>query len=129
MAIRKHKIKDINYYLRLKWTYTIEQELVKGKKYFIIRVNELPGICTDAEDLDEGMKLIKQAMKAAFKLYIEQGEVIPEPIKEQDYPGNIAYRTSSRRHYRLAKEASRKKKSLSKVIDDLVDESLKQNDS
>ena len=129
MVTRKQKTKDINYYLRLKWTYTIEEESGKGKNYFIIRVNELPGVCTDAEDLEEGMKLIKQAMKAAFKLYIQQGETIPEPIKEHDYPGKIAYRTSSRRHYRLAKEARSKKKSLSKIIDDLVDEALRQSDS
>jgi len=73
-------------------------------------VNELPGVCTDAESIEEGMKAIKEPMKAAIKLYMSNGEEIPEPIKEEDYPGKIAYRTSSRRHCKLAKEARRRKK-------------------
>lgn len=38
--------KIIKYYLSLDWTYTIESETDGNHKYFIIRVNELPGICT-----------------------------------------------------------------------------------
>ena len=30
---------------------------------------------------------------------MENDEDIPEPIKEEDYKGNISYRTTSRRHY------------------------------
>lgn len=71
--------KNLNYYLKLNWTYTIEKESSDGKEYYIIRVNELPGICTDAEDINEGMKSIKEAMKAAFKLYMRHGEKIPKP--------------------------------------------------
>ena len=121
---KKTKTKDFNYYMRLKWTYTIEQDSHNGKDFYIIRVNELPGVCTDAESVEEGMLAIKEPMKAAIKLYISNGEEIPEPIKEEDYPGKIAYRTSSRRHCKLAKEARRRKKSLSKLLDELIDQSL-----
>ncbi len=125
MVIRKKtKTKDLNYYMRLKWTYTVEQDSFDGKDFYIIRVNELPGVCTDAESVDEGMLAIKEPMKAAIKLYMSNGEEIPEPIKEEDYPGKIAYRTTSRRHCKLAKEARRRKKSLSKLLDELIDQSL-----
>ena len=125
MVIRKkNKTKDLNYYMRLKWTYTIEQDSHEGKDFYIIRVNELPGICTDAESIEEGMKAIKEPMKAAIKLYLSHGEAVPEPIKEEDYPGKIAYRTSSRRHCQLIKEARRRRKSLSKLLDELIDQSL-----
>ena len=50
MAIKK----NLKYYLSLNWSYTVEQEIHKGKRYYIIRVNELPGICTDAESIEEG---------------------------------------------------------------------------
>ena len=40
--------KDLKYYLGLNWSYTIEQGIHKRKKFYIIRVNELPGVCTDA---------------------------------------------------------------------------------
>ena len=72
--------KEINHYLNLNWSYTIEQEVEKGKHFYIIRVNELPGICTDAETIEEGMKLIQEAIEAAVKLYMKNGEPVPETI-------------------------------------------------
>ncbi len=117
MAIKK----NINYYLRLNWSYTIEQETHKGKHYYIIRVNELPGVCTDAETIEEGMEFIKEAIEGAIRLYLKKGEAIPEPIKKEDYKGNIAYRTTSERHYYVAKAAKTMHKSISKTIDELID--------
>lgn len=113
--------KNIKYYLGLNWSYTVEQEEEKGRRYFIIRVNELPGICTDADTIEEGMELIKEAIEAAIKLYLKNGEMIPEPIKKSEFKGNIAYRTTSERHYHVAKIAKNMHKSISKTIDDLVD--------
>ncbi|MBI5274665.1 MAG: toxin-antitoxin system HicB family antitoxin [Chlamydiales bacterium] len=104
---KQEKHKDLNYYMRLKWAYTIEEDLCDKTVYYIIRVNELPGICTDETSIEEGMKNIKEDMKAAFKLYLSRRESIPEPINEKDFPGKIAYRTGSTRHYLLAKEAQK----------------------
>ena len=53
-----NKEKTLNYYLHLKWSYTIEQETHNRKSYYVIRVNELPGVCSDAETIEEGMKSI-----------------------------------------------------------------------
>jgi predicted RNase H-like HicB family nuclease len=118
----KKKYKNLDYYLNLPWTYTIEQARDEDKnKIYIVRVNELPGICTDATSLDEAMELIKEPMRAAFEFYMENGENIPEPVKEEDFKGNIAYRTTSKRHYLISKEAQRKEQSLSQIIDGLVD--------
>src|SRR5579872_3915724 len=99
------KEKTMNYYLNLNWSYTIEPEGEKGRKYYIIRVNELPGVCTDAESVEEGMKLIKEAIEGAIALYLKHGDEIPEPIKKSEFKGNISYRTSSKRHYQVAKIA------------------------
>lgn len=68
--------KNLDYYLNLAWTYTIEIGSHTGKSYFIIRVNELPGICTDAEDLNEGMEEIKDAIACAVEIYQEKGGLI-----------------------------------------------------
>ncbi len=75
----KKKI-NLEYYLNLPWTYTIEKETYKEKSYYIIRVNELPGICTDNEDLNEGMEDIKEAIACTVEIYLERGEQVPEPI-------------------------------------------------
>lgn len=113
--------KNLKYYLRLNWSYTIEQESHKGKHYYIIRVNELPGVCTDAETVEEGMQLIQEAIEGAVRLYLKHGEEVPEPIKKEDYRGHIAYRTTSERHYHVAKLAKSMHKSISKTMDDLID--------
>lgn len=120
MAIKK----NLKYYLDLNWSYTIEQEVHKGKHYFIIRINELPGVCTDAETIEDGMKLIKEALEGSVSLYLKNGEEVPEPIKKEDYKGNIAYRTTSERHYNVAKLAKSMHKSISKTLDDLIDDGL-----
>lgn len=73
--------KDLKYYLNLKWSYTIAQDTHEGKRFYIIRVNELPGICTDAETIQEGMKNIQEAITSALRLYLKNDEPIREPIK------------------------------------------------
>jgi antitoxin HicB len=119
------KNKNLNYYLSLPWTYTIETtQDENGNSLYIVSVNELPGVQTDASSIQEAMELIQDAMKGAFKLYMKHGEEIPEPISEDDYKGNIAYRTTSRRHYILAREARKRNQSLSKIIDECIDYSL-----
>jgi predicted RNase H-like HicB family nuclease len=116
--------KTIKYYMSLNWSYTIEQETHKGKHYYIIRVNELPGVCTDAETVEEGMREIKDAIEGAVKLYLKNKEPVPEPIKKEQFRGHIAYRTTSERHYYVAKAAKAMHKSVSKTIDDLIDAGL-----
>ena len=116
--------KDVKYYMGLNWSYTIEQEAHKGKRYYIIRVNELPGVCTDAETVEEGMREIREAIEGAVRLYLKNKELIPEPIKKAQFKGQIAYRTTSERHYHVAKAAKVMHKSISKAIDDLIDAGL-----
>lgn len=113
--------KDLKYYLKLNWSYTIEQSSHKGKKFFIIRINELPGVCTDAKNIEEGMKNIQDALIATIELYLEQGEEVPEPINKEEFKGNISYRTTSERHFSLAKLAQQRHISMNKALDLIFD--------
>lgn len=123
--IKKTKdVKDHSYYLNLPWTYTIETETHEGTPYYIIRVNELPGICTDSESLDEGMNEIKDLIGCAVEIYKEKGEPVPEPINKEQFKGKILYRTDSQRHYVIAKMANAMHKSISKTLDVLIDKGL-----
>ena len=120
--------KDIQYYLNLPWTYTIETSRDENNAViYVVHVNELPGVCTDADTIAQAMELIKDAMTGAFKLYLKLGEEIPEPIDEEEFKGNIAYRTTNKRHYLIAREAQKKNTSLSKVMDELIDKALTKN--
>ena len=119
------KNKSLDYYLKLPWSYTVTTADENGQQFFIVRVNELPGVCTDAPTVEEAMRLIKEAIKGAIELYLENGEEIPEPVNSETYKGKIAYRTTSKRHLRLAREALAKKASLSAIIDECIDRALK----
>jgi predicted RNase H-like HicB family nuclease len=124
MDSKKETKKDLKYYLSLNWSYTIEEDSHKGKKFFIIRVNEIPGVCTDATTVEKGMKNIKEALEGAIELYLEQGESIPEPINREEFKGKISYRTTSERHYHLAKVAQQRCISMNKALDIIFDAGL-----
>lgn len=117
--------KDLEYYLNLKWSYTVEKE----DDFYIVRVNELAGVCTDAKTIEQAMENIQDAMTAAIELYLEHGEEVPEPINKEDFKGNIAYRTTKLRHYKLAKIAQQKHISMNKALDLLFDEGVKNIES
>lgn len=116
--------KNLEYYINLPWTYTLEKEFFEGKWYYIIQVNELPGICTHTEDLSIGMEEIKEAIECAIEIYQEKGEPVPEPIDKTQYKGRISYRTNSKRHYLIARAAKLRHKSINKILDDIVDAEL-----
>ena len=116
--------KDLDYYLNLPWTYTIEKEFFEGKWYYIIQVNELPGICTHDEDLSKGMEEIKEAIECAIEIYQKKGEPVPEPIDKNQYKGRISYRTNSKRHWLIARAAKLRHKSINKILDEIVDAEL-----
>jgi predicted RNase H-like HicB family nuclease len=116
--------KNLNYYLNLPWTYTIETETHNELSYYVIYVNELPGICTDSESLDEGMSEIKNLIACAVEIYEEKGEPVPEPINKELFKGKILYRTDSKRHFLIAKAAQRMHKSISKTLDMVIDKGL-----
>lgn len=126
MITKKNTLKDLSYYLSLPWTYTIEQACEKGEYYYIIRVNELPGACTDAPTIPEAMELIKEVMLTFFEFYVEDGEPIPTP-QPNHHKSKITYLTSKKREDFLRQEARRRNLSVDQIIDSLVDTALQKN--
>ncbi len=124
MAIKKIKpTKDLDYYLNLPWTYTIKQEVEENnKKMYVIRVNELPGVATDAPTLHEAAHCIKEALTLFFQMSLDAGDEIPEPPLAKNFAGNIAYRTTPERHSIIAREARKRNMSLSQILDSCVDQ-------
>ena len=126
MAIKKKSTyRSSAYYLDLPWTYMVQTYKEGAHKNYLVCVRELPGVCSDGENLQEAMQGIKEAMSATFELYREEGREVPEPIDEQQYKGKIAYRTTSKRHFLLVNQAKRQGISLSEALDDCVDHMFK----
>lgn len=56
----------------LSWTYTIETDHdKKGKKVYVVKVNELPGVSTDASTIKEAFENIKEAIALSCEMDLE----------------------------------------------------------
>ncbi len=114
--------KDLNYYLNLHWTYKLEWD--DEDQIYVVSIAELKGCMSHGKTIEEASYMIKDALKSYISSMLEDNEEIPEPPKPEEYKGRIAYRTTSGRHYRIAKKAVAERKSISKLIDDLIDKGL-----
>ena len=78
MVIQKKN--DVNYYLNLPWTFTIEQEKRGGVCLaYSVRVNEWPGVATDAPTISEAFEGIYEALALVITMSLEEGDILPEP--------------------------------------------------
>lgn len=72
------------------------------------------------------MENIKDLIACAIEIYQEKGEPVPEPVNRSQYKGKILYRTSSEKHYLLAKAAKLQHQSISGLLDSIVADGLRQ---
>jgi predicted RNase H-like HicB family nuclease len=117
-----HMNKDLNYYLNLPWTYHIEWS--EPDNCFLGSIIELEINMTDGETVEQTFENLKDALICYLETCMERNRNIPEPDKVRNFKGNIAYRTTPERHYKLAKKASILGKSISKVIDEAIDREI-----
>ena len=116
------KQKDLNYYLNLHWTYRFEWD--SRDNIYVAKIAELPDCLSHGNEIEEAAKNIKEALKCHLPVMLEEGDEIPEPPKPKDYKGNIAYRTTPQRHYKIAVGAKASGKSINKYLDELIDKTL-----
>lgn len=112
--------KEIMKYVNLHWSYSVVPE----DDYYIVYVNELPGVATDGETFQEALNNIKDAIYCAIEAMLDLGEKVPVPVDKSKFKGKIPYRTSSEIHYSLAMYASQKHVSVNKLINGFVKEGL-----
>jgi len=116
--------KNLNYYLNLPYTYIIEWSEVDG--CFLGSIVELERNMTCGKTREEVLSNLKEALASYVTTSIENKMEIPEPLKIDDFKGNITYRTSKERHYRLAKQAKLYGMSINAIIDEAIGEKLKE---
>ncbi len=113
------KNKDLNYYLNLPWSYKFEWSDIDN--CYIASVAELKGCMSDGETMDEAVNMIKDALESYLTACIENGFEIPEPVHLSDFKGNITYRTTPEKHYKIAKKAKSSNKTINRVIDEAIE--------
>jgi predicted RNase H-like HicB family nuclease len=116
--------KNLDYYLNLPYTYIIEWSDVDG--CFLGSIVELERNMTCGQTREEVLANLKEALASYVATSFDNNMEIPEPLKIDDFKGNITYRTSKERHYKLAKQAKLYGKSINAFIDEAINEKLKQ---
>ncbi len=114
----------LSFYLNLPWSYTIEKCEEDGDSYYLMRINELPGCMTDGKTLEEAAEQIHEALEGYLLGMMDANNPIPTPVSREKFKGKIALRTSSDKHYRLAKVAQRYGKSVNKLIEEAIENYL-----
>ena len=117
--------KDLNYYLNLPWSYRFEWS--NDDNCYVASIAELKGCMSEGATIEEAVKMIEDALKSHLSACIEAGIEIPEPLKPIDYKGKIPYRTTPEKHYKIAKRAKSLGISINALIDEAVEEKLRQS--
>ena len=117
--------KNLEYYLNLPWSYRFEWS--DEDKCYIASIGELKGCMSNGNDITEATAMIKDALKSYIICSLQYNDEIPEPLKPSDYKGKIPYRTTSDKHYRLAKRAKSMGVSINSLIDEAVEAKLKES--
>ena len=114
--------KNLDYYLNLPYTYTIEWSDIDD--CFLGSITELERNMTCGHTREEVLFNLEEALVSYVTTSLENNIDIPEPLKINDFKGNITYRTSKERHYKLAKQAKLNGKSINAFIDEIIGEKL-----
>lgn len=97
-------IKDLKYYLNLKYQLTIKQD--DDGTYFA-QYPDLKGCMTCGDTIIEVSELAEDAKRAWLETALEENIQIPEPKKEIDYSGSFRIRMPKSLHQSLADEAKK----------------------
>jgi len=96
-------MKDLNYYMGLKYPFILEQD--EDGSYFI-QFPDLPGCMTCGNSLDEVVEMGKDAKKCWIESALSDGAFIPEPKVAVSYPDNFKLRLPKSLYRQLAVNAS-----------------------
>jgi len=116
--------KNLEYYLNLPWSYRFEWS--DEDNCYVVSIAELKGCMSEGGTNPEATEMIQDALKSYITNSLQYGDEIPEPLKPLDFKGKIPYRTTPDKHYRIAKRAKVLGISINALIDDAVDDKLKE---
>ena len=114
--------RNLEYYLSLKYPYTIEEEEEDGEKVYVTEIPDLPGCGAEGSTLEEARKNLEEAKAVWIEESWKRKLSIPEPSKE--YSGRILLRIPPALHGQLNKHARQGGLSLNQFIRNLLETRL-----
>jgi antitoxin HicB len=105
-------MKDIKYYLSLKYTIRLK----KGSDgSFFAEIEELPGCMTEGDSEKKALEMVEDAKKAWLEVALERRINIPEPLLDE-YSGKFNVRLPKSLHRRLVYKAKEEDVSLNTLV-------------
>ncbi len=96
--------KNLEYYMGLPYRVEVIKDDEEGG--YALHCPELPGCATCAATVEEGFALLEDAKRCWFAACMEDGVVIPEPVRLEDYSGQFKLRIPRSLHRQLARRSS-----------------------
>ena len=106
--------KDLNYYLALPYRITITPAEEGG---YVVAIPDLPGCISQAETVEEAIKMIEDAKTCWLEVALDEGIAIPEPTRtDEDYSGKFNIRVPKSLHRILVEKAKEENVSLNQYV-------------
>jgi antitoxin HicB len=118
---------QLDYYLSLKFPYTVEESKEEGMKLYILSFPDLPGCWAEGETFSEAQTKLDEAKKAWIWASLKEGLPIPVPAEEDEFSGKFLLRISPKLHMILSKNAEREGKSLNQHIRSILEAKVNQD--
>ena len=117
MGVKKTDLKkQVDYYLSLPYTTTIEKWDDGRGPYYVARVIELPGLIMTGDTPDEALAELEDEKPEFIELYLKLGNKMPKPLKTGHYSGRVVLRLPSSVHEDLARMAAMEGISLNQYM-------------
>lgn len=100
---------------RLSMPYSYELIPEEDGTWFV-RIVEFPGCMSVGADVQDAMRMIRDAARGWLEVGIEDGDPIPEPVSIGDFSGRFLTRIPPTLHRDLARRAEREGVSLNLFV-------------
>lgn len=112
-GIPKAISKDLDYYLSLPYTKTVQLYADETATYYISRCLELQGCHSDGDTEAEALANLNEAMALWIETNLEAGDYIPEP---KQFSGKLLLRIPKSLHQQLSVNAEHENVSLNQYV-------------
>lgn len=117
--------KDLEYFMNLNYKMEIAEDDESG---YVLSYPELTGCITVAENLEDGIRNLKDARREWIIACLEDGTVIPSPNSEEDYSGNYSLRMPKSLHRDISLKAKKEGISLNQYCVYVLSKEIGKND-
>ena len=109
-------MKNLDYYMNLKYTTQITEIAVEDGGGYLIEIPLLKGCVSDGETVAEALENIKEAKEEWFTYMLENNLPIPEPMDVSKYSGKFVVRIPKTLHKTISEQSKLEGLSLNQYV-------------